>query len=845
MTRSSHGRHWLNFVGVGACSLVATATVAGTASAAAPAPALLPASLNAVYVVMDTSGSMGDSDPTGTVKIEGAKSAVLSYLENADAGTAIALRTYPDPQAESCNAGKLRYNLERHEPREVAAVVRGLQPDGDTPTAEALRQAAVDIRGSGYSGATIVLVSDGESTCDDPCVAAQEIVQSGLQLQVISVGFQMSQGGQEELECIAQTTGGRYVDASDSDQLETIFQDLAAPRLAVALTYPDRVIADVGFGRKGLVSISATVSNRGQVTAQGVQVRIQFRSANPGVIAPVRALGNLDPGVSSSEVTWSFRPSLALAGTVVDFAVVVRAINMSADVGSAGSIDVIDATTAQDARPGVFGARIAILGDSYSAGEGADKYTTDTDNETNRCHRSPLTHTVKTFGLDISMVLACSGAVTNDLFNTNDAGVPSQLRQLDDLQSDSGPLDSVVLTIGGNDAGFREVVEACLLNRASCSSEVAGQSSQEYLSSHMAPLRTRLMQTYLAVHQVLNTEEMVAERGGMAPIYVLGYPRPVPTANRTCTAMGNFKVNGENFNLFSTDEVKFGTKFLTRLNGEVEGAVLASRLSRDKVPVFFVSLTEDAFMPNHTMCDKEPYARGISSFNGAALKLDVTVEEIVLALAVPSRFRLAALFSDDVVDALKRGKNELFHPNEDGYRAMTTALIRWSNSTEGAEVQGFLSTVPQPPPLGTCPADSDTTPIDLSQGTLGVLRSCLPYELRVTDFAPGATVTVTVNSEPVVLGVVTSGADGAVDLRVVLPQSLPPGEHHFVVGGNGPDGEYRTVAASFTVDGPGGPMLPWILVLGGLSLLLIGGGLVWFGRRATRRTVTASQAQVG
>ncbi len=94
----------------------------------------------------------------------------------------------------------------------MSAEIRKLVPDGDTPTAEALRAAYQTLKDSGKTRGTLVLVSDGESTCEDPCEAAKEISADGFEIDAITVGFQISDGGREQLECISQALDGRYLD---------------------------------------------------------------------------------------------------------------------------------------------------------------------------------------------------------------------------------------------------------------------------------------------------------------------------------------------------------------------------------------------------------------------------------------------------------------------------------------------------------------------------------------------------------------------------------------------------------------------------------------------------------
>nr|WP_319483856.1 VWA domain-containing protein [uncultured Cohaesibacter sp.] len=87
-----------------------------------------------------------------------------------------------------------------------------------TPAADALKVAME--KAGRVSGGRVILVSDGNDTCDgDPCAVAQRI--SGVQVDVISLG------GRQSLACVAQATGGQLVEpARQGRSLQQILVDL-------------------------------------------------------------------------------------------------------------------------------------------------------------------------------------------------------------------------------------------------------------------------------------------------------------------------------------------------------------------------------------------------------------------------------------------------------------------------------------------------------------------------------------------------------------------------------------------------------------------------------------------
>lgn len=107
---------------------------------------------------------------------------------------------------------------------------------------------------------------------------------------------------------------------------------------------------------------------------------------------------------------------------------------------------------------------IVSLGDSYISGEAAGDYEVGTDQEGNFCHRSNRAEIHRT-GIDVdrSINLACSGATTDNvrLGGTPKNGEAPQAEQLREVAR-ANDVQLVVLSIGGNDVGFSDLVLDCI-----------------------------------------------------------------------------------------------------------------------------------------------------------------------------------------------------------------------------------------------------------------------------------------------------------------------------------------------------------------------------------------------
>lgn len=162
-----------------------------------------------MHFVVDTSGSMSG------LPLTQAKTALREMNTRLPEGVAVGLRTY----GGSCgNDGNLLIPVGPHDAQRFDTAVDAMTASGGTPTPDALRAAAADLPDSGNR--TIVLISDGQSTCGNPCTTAAELERKhGIHFTVHTVGFNATAGASTELKCIADTTGGSYYDARDPEAL--------------------------------------------------------------------------------------------------------------------------------------------------------------------------------------------------------------------------------------------------------------------------------------------------------------------------------------------------------------------------------------------------------------------------------------------------------------------------------------------------------------------------------------------------------------------------------------------------------------------------------------------------
>jgi hypothetical protein len=255
------------------------------------------------------------------------------------------------------------------------------------------------------------------------------------------------------------------------------------------------------------------------------------------------------------------------------------------------------------------------LGDSYSAGEGLHPYRAGSDTSSDECHRSndaygPLLDSDRNLGA--LTFVACSGAVTAWLASPNPKNnEPAQFNSLNSATT------TVTLTIGGNDAGFAQVLTSCVFGRlsifkvfghAGCSNDKslnntvkARLNALDGLVNTASPDGTDLKSlsaVLLAAHQ----------KAPNAKIYLAGYPQLFGYFTHEC---GVGDLNPQGGVLIPDGFQQAGAAKITgydaawinglavQLNGVIKRAV--TRAVAQGVPATFVDV--DSFFHGHRLCD--------------------------------------------------------------------------------------------------------------------------------------------------------------------------------------------------------------------------------------------------
>lgn len=448
--------------------------------------------------------------------------------------------------------------------------------------------------------------------------------------------------------------------------------------------------------------------------------------------------------------------------------------------------------------------KVAVVGDSYISGEGASTpsqpYRSGTDTGGNRCHRaeqswgvavgrrlapggrvldfdSVATSNARNSGDSIAF-LACSGART---YNVDGEFVPDGKQavqheteravQLERLKAfGTADLDLVFLSIGGNDAGFADVIEHCVL--AACSADDDWK-------------RERLSVLTGVTKRVADVTVRLRAIAPQAEVYHATYPDPLRPRPATCAS------------LRLTDDVHFNvTDALSRFYGVLRGPQVVQTLPGQGITSSETGWVSEDFLPALNAAIGEA-----SALSGAHV-LDV-------ADAFDGHEICSSGAGDDVAWAhgLTAGDdkyfvgNESFHPNDLGQAAIASRA--WQRYGETTAPERFGSN-PNPTPSAV---ESARSPDTLEVRVLGpdpdsdVFVASGSGYVVIDDAVPNTVIVVPTFSLGTVAGIGTTDANGHARIQIHVPAGAAGGLHHLELWTI--DGRRLGSAPLFVVQQPG------------------------------------------
>ena len=175
-----------------------------------------------VELILDASNSMW-GQIAGKAKITIAKEVLDQIISGLPDEMNVGLRLYGHRyglnDSRACQDTELVTPIGLIDKQQLTNAVKAITPRGKTPLVYSVLEGIKDFKD--LKGGTIVLISDGVESCDgDINSIAPALKEAGLDLQVNIVGFDIKEiEARKQLEAIAASTGGIYLDAKDSEQL--------------------------------------------------------------------------------------------------------------------------------------------------------------------------------------------------------------------------------------------------------------------------------------------------------------------------------------------------------------------------------------------------------------------------------------------------------------------------------------------------------------------------------------------------------------------------------------------------------------------------------------------------
>lgn len=187
-------------------------------AAVALALALPSAAAERAVIVLDGSGSMW-AQIEGEARITIARQTLQSVLSTLPEDLELGLMTYGHREKGNCGDIEMLVAPAAGTAEAIIAAAKGINPKGMTPISDAVRLAADELQFTEHK-ATVILITDGLETCEvDPCALASDLEARGIDFTTHVLGFGLSDEEGQQVACLAENTGGKYLSANDGAAL--------------------------------------------------------------------------------------------------------------------------------------------------------------------------------------------------------------------------------------------------------------------------------------------------------------------------------------------------------------------------------------------------------------------------------------------------------------------------------------------------------------------------------------------------------------------------------------------------------------------------------------------------
>jgi Ca-activated chloride channel homolog len=185
-----------------------------------------------IAIILDASGSM-KAVQNGKTLMDIAKESIQDFTSNLPENAQVSLTVYghkgtgnDDDKELSCNGIEEVYPLGSYEKDQFSSELQSINPSGWTSMGKSLEQVGEKLKRQTDSTNVIYLVSDGKETCDgNPAEAAKNLAGSNIEPIINVIGLAVTKEDASELENIAKSGDGRYINAKTQQELDQEFQE--------------------------------------------------------------------------------------------------------------------------------------------------------------------------------------------------------------------------------------------------------------------------------------------------------------------------------------------------------------------------------------------------------------------------------------------------------------------------------------------------------------------------------------------------------------------------------------------------------------------------------------------
>ena len=179
-----------------------------------------------ILFIVDASLSMKEKLAGGITKMEAAKKVLQDAMNKIPANVNLGLRVFGQSFSNipnlDCRASALLVPVGQGNRRSIIERIRQIVPYGLTPLEYAIKQAATDDFSEVTGTKTLIVITDGAETCGgNPCGFVRSLPLMGIKIKIDVVGLDLKREprARYQLNCISETSGGKYYDANSSDEL--------------------------------------------------------------------------------------------------------------------------------------------------------------------------------------------------------------------------------------------------------------------------------------------------------------------------------------------------------------------------------------------------------------------------------------------------------------------------------------------------------------------------------------------------------------------------------------------------------------------------------------------------